>query len=75
MQEIRDDLKAIRQKLDVVDDKISTIDKYVAINTQSLSTHIARTEANEHRILYLERIYMGLAAVGILGGIIKLIIA
>lgn len=68
MQEIKEDLKAIR--LDV-----SSIKVDVAKNTVSLNTHIMRTELAEKRIEYLERIFMGLTAVAVLGGLIKLLIS
>lgn len=68
MREIKEDLKAIR--LDV-----SSIKVDVAKNTVSLNTHIMRTELAEKRIEYLERIFMGLTAVAVLGGLIKLLIS
>ncbi len=68
MNEIKDDLKAIRIDL-------SGIKVDVAKNTVSLENHMYRTTLAEKRISYLERIFMGLAAVAVLGGIIKLIIA
>jgi hypothetical protein len=66
--EIKEDLRAIREK-------VESIDKNVAINTKSLETHMARTEANEQRIVYLERVLITLSATAVLGGIVKLLIS
>lgn len=68
MQEIKDDLKAIRSD-------VSNIRLDVARNTLSLEHHMARTEASERRLEKLEYLFMTLAAVGVLGGVIKLLIS
>lgn len=67
-EEFKEDIKAIRA--DVAEIKV-----HVAINTADLKTHIARTEASEKRIEYLERVLISLAAVAVLGGVIKLLIS
>lgn len=67
MQEIKDDLKAIRSD-------VSSIKVDVARNTLSLEHHIARSDASEARILYLERLFIGLgtgALVALIGAAIK----
>jgi len=68
MQEIKEDLKAIRA--DINDIKVTT-----AINTVSLTAHMSRTEINERRLEKLEYVLIGIAAVGVLGGVIKLLIS
>jgi hypothetical protein len=68
MQEIRDELRKISR--DVADIKIN-----VAVNTVSLEHHIARSDASERRIEKIEHLLMGLAVVGILGGLIKLLVS
>lgn len=67
MDEIKEDLKAIRAD-------VSDIKTNVAVNTVSLIHHMARTEVNERRLEKLEYVLIGLAAVGVLGGVIKLLI-
>ena len=67
-QDVKDDIKGIR--LDVHEIKI-----VMAVNTESLIHHVARTSANEARIIYLERALIGLCTVGVLGGLIKLFIS
>lgn len=62
--EIRGSLKDIKDDLTFL--KVET-----AKNTVSLDTHMRRTAASEARITYLERIFMGLTAVAVLGGVIK----
>lgn len=67
----------IREDLRVIRDKVESIDKNVALNTQSLDHHIARTEAAETRILYLERIFIGLGVLavgGLIAALVKLLI-
>lgn len=68
MQEVKDDLKAIRS--DVAEIKI-----HVAVNTQSLTNHMARTEINERRLEKLEYVLLSTFAVAVLGGVIKLLIS
>lgn len=68
MEKLYDQLKTIREK-------VESIDKNTAINTVSLVHHIERTEHNETRILFLERVFITLASVAVLGGIIKLLIS
>ncbi len=68
MQEIKDDLKAIRADL-------SDVKRDVAVNTVSLTNHMSRTEVNERRLEKLEYVLIGLAAVSVLGGVIKLLIS
>ncbi len=71
-EEIKEDLKAIRA--DVTEIKV-----ILAVNTESLIHHVARTAASESRILFVERALIGLATAGVLGGLIagalKLIIS
>lgn len=68
MNEIKDDLKAIRKD-------VNELHVLTAINTASLTTHMARTEINERRLEKLEYVLIGLACVGVLGGVIKLLIS
>lgn len=66
MQEIKDDLKAIRTD-------VNSIKTDIAKNTLSLEHHMARTEASEARITFLERACISLLFVAVIGGIIKLL--
>lgn len=68
MQEIRQDLKDIKDDLTFL--KVET-----SKNTLSLETHMRRTAASEERIMYLERVLMGLAGIAVLGGVIKLLVS
>lgn len=68
MQEIKDDLKAIRADM-------SDVKRDVAVNTVSLTNHMERTVINERRLEKLEYVLIGIAAVGVLGGVIKLLIS
>lgn len=68
MQEIKDDLKAIRS--DISDIKVT-----LAVNTVSLTAHMERTQINERRLEKLEYCLVGLAVVAVLGGVIKLLIS
>ncbi len=68
MQEIKEELRAIREK-------VENIDKNVAVNTVSLDNHMRRTDASERRLEKLEYLLIGLAVMGVLGGILHLIIA
>lgn len=67
MEEIREDLKAIRSD-------IGEIKLTLAVNTESLKHHIARTDASEKRLERLEQLLLGLSVVGVLGGVLKLLI-
>lgn len=67
MQEIKDDLKAIRA--DVNEIRILT-----AVNTVSLTTHMERTVINERRLEKLEYLLIALAIVTVLGGVVKVLI-
>lgn len=68
MDEFRDDLKAIRAD-------VSEIKTHVAVNTASLTNHMARTEINERRLEKLEYVLLSTFAVAVLGGVIKLLIS
>ncbi len=68
MQDIKPEVTAIRESQHRTEIAIVEIQK-------DLSAHMARTHANEERILYLERIFIGLASVAVLGGIIKVLIS
>lgn len=68
MQEIKDELRNIREK-------VESIDKNVAVNTVSLDNHMRRTEVAERRLEKLETVFISLAVLGVLGGIIKLLIS
>lgn len=65
--EIKEDLKAIRSD-------VSEIKTTLAVNTESLIQHMRRTEVSERRLEKLEYVFVGLAVVGVLGGVIKLLI-
>ena len=65
--EIKEDLKAIRS--DVTEIKV-----ILAVNTESLIQHMRRTDVSERRLEKLEYVFIGLAVVGVLGGVIKLLI-
>jgi hypothetical protein len=71
---LKSDEDKLMEKLDEIRTSVASIDKNVALNTQSLITHMARTEANEQRIVYLERLFMGLTATSVLGGIIAIVL-
>jgi len=66
--EIKEDLRAIRH--DVGEIKIT-----LAVNTESLVHHLKRTEISERRLEKLEAVLIGIAAVGVLGGVVKLLIS
>ena len=66
MQEIKEDLKIIRTDL-------AEIKRDVAINTVSLNHHIKRSDMNEDRIQKLEYTFIGIASVGVLGGLLKVL--
>lgn len=68
MQEIKEDLKAIRSD-------VSSIKLDVARNTVSLTNHMERTRLNENRIEKLEYLLIGLAIVSVLGGVVKMLIS
>lgn len=68
MDEIKDDLKAIRND-------VSEIKTHVAVNTASLTAHMERTALNEHRVEKLEYVLIGLFAATVFGGVIKLLIS
>ena len=68
MHDITDDVKAIRNDL-------SDIKVDVARNTVSLEHHIARTDVAERRLEKLEMVFISLAVIGVLGGVIKLLIS
>lgn len=63
-----DDIQSIRESQHRTEINIAEIKK-------DLGAHMARTEANEERIIYLERIFIGLASVAVLGGIVKVLIS
>ena len=65
---MQEDIKAIRND-------ISEIKTTLAVNTVSLTTHMERTVINERRLEKLEYVLISLAAVGVLGGVIKLLIS
>lgn len=66
--DIKDDVKAIRED-------IGAIKVTLAVNTVSLTAHMARTEIAERRLEKLEYVLIGIAAVGVLGGVVKLLIS
>jgi hypothetical protein len=68
MREITDDLKAMRAD-------ISDIKTNIAVNTASLTNHMARTEINERRLEKLEYVLIGVLATAVLGGVVKLLIS
>lgn len=68
MQEIKDDLKAIRAD-------IGSIRTDIAVNTISLTNHMERTVINERRLEKLEYLLIALATVAVLGGVVKLLIS
>lgn len=65
--EVRRDIKAIEVK----QGDQNTI---LQLNTASLDNHMKRTDANEKRILYLERLLMGLVVTAFIGGLLKYIL-
>ena len=65
--EIKEDLKVIRSD-------VSEIKTTLAVNTESLIQHMRRTDVSERRLEKLEYVFIGLAVVGVLGGVIKLLI-
>lgn len=67
MQEIKDDLKAIRS--DVSDIKVT-----MAVNTKSLEHHVARTDAAERRLEKVEFVLISGFVITVLGGIIKMFV-
>ncbi len=66
MQEIKDDLKEILRS-------VNEIKVDVAKNTKDLEHHIKRSDAADRRIEKLEYVFITLAAVGILGGVVSLL--
>lgn len=67
MQQIKDDLQAIRAD-------VSDIKRDIAVNTVSLAAHMSRTEINERRLEKLEYVLIGIAAIGVLGGVIRFLL-
>lgn len=65
---MQDDIKAIRSD-------IGEIKTTLAVNTASLTAHMARTEIAERRLEKLEYCLIGLSVVAVLGGVVKLLIS
>lgn len=62
------------EQLQRIEDKLTSVQLDVARNTISLDVHMKRTEASEVRITYLERVFMGITAAAVLGGLVKLLV-
>lgn len=67
-KQVMDGLNAVRESQQRTEVHIAEIKK-------DIEHHIARTDANETRIVYLERVFIGLASVAVLGGIVKILIS
>ncbi len=66
LKDIRDDLKEIKKD-------IKGINTILSRNTTSLEIHIARTEANEHRIEKMEKWWIALTC-GTIALLLKLLL-
>lgn len=65
---MQEDLKAIRNDL-------NTIKVDIAGMKVDVHHHIKRSDATDQRLLYLERAFITLAVVAVLGGVVKLLIS
>lgn len=66
-------LDRIEGKVDKLDAHLLEVKITLARNTESLEHHMIRTQMNEQRVEKLEYVLIGIAALGVLGGIVRLL--
>lgn len=70
---MKDLLNKIEVKVDRLDERLDSIDKTLAINTEHLALHMARTEASEKRLAVVEKHVLSVNAVfKVVAGIVGL---
>lgn len=75
MDEIRESLRRIEEKTEIIQVKVANIQVDTAKNTVSLEHHMQRTSLNEARIKYIENWILGILTsvlLVVLGVLVKL---
>lgn len=71
LKQIDSSLRDIKANVNSIDKTLAAQAVTLAVNTESLKHHMARTSANEDRIKFIERAMMGTLITALIGALVK----